>query len=451
MEAVHFTSEKLNDRFNFSGISRTVAYALIGIGIILSIAGYFLASNPAGDSHGGGHATVETHDQAVHPASDTPADEEGHGGGHLHHPVNKGTRLLSNILIDSLYFLTIAMGAMFFLTIHQVGNAGWHTAIKRVPEAITSYLPVAAVSFVALFFFLDHLFDWAYLHPGQDDLIDLKRAYLNNGFFIGRSIVFFGVWIGAALWLRRLSVSEDTEGGLNNFYRSQTISAIFIIFFAISYSLFSVDWIKSLEPHWFSTIFGVYIFAGSMVSSVVVTYLIILFLKSQGHMSYVNDSHMHDIGKYAFGFTVFWGYIWVAQYLLIWYANIPEEGIYYVIRYRVEDEAYRGYATFFYMNIILNFIIPFFALMTRNAKRRAEVFIPLSVIMLYGHWHDLFLMVMPGAMQQNPGIGIIEVGVFATFAGIFLLVVFNALSKANLVPLKHPYLDESLHHTTGPV
>ncbi|MEZ4825800.1 MAG: quinol:cytochrome C oxidoreductase [Bacteroidia bacterium] len=449
MEAVHFTPEKLNDRFNFSGISRTVAYALIGIGIILSIAGYFLASDPAGDSHGGNHAVTETHDQTGHSASDTP--EEGHGGGHLHHPVTKGTRLLSNILIDSLYFLTIAMGALFFLTIHRVGNAGWHTAIKRVPEAITTYLPVGVVGFVALFFFLNNLFDWAYLHEGQDALIDLKRAYLNNGFFIGRSVVFFGLWIGAALWLRKLSVDQDAEGGLTHFYRSQTISAVFIIIFAISYSLFAVDWVKSLEPHWFSTIFGVYIFAGSMVSSVVTIYLLIVFLKSQGHMSYVNDAHMHDLGKYAFGFSVFWAYIWVAQYLLIWYANIPEEGIYYVVRYRVEDEAYRGYATFFYVNIFLNFFIPFFGLMTRNAKRRAEVFLPLAVIMLYGHWHDLFLMVMPGAMQQNPGVGILEVGVFAAFAGVFLLVVFNGLSKANLVPVNHPYLDESLHHTTGPV
>ena len=188
-----------------------------------------------------------------------------------------------------------------------------------------------------------------------------------------------------------------------------------------------------------------------MVSASVVMYLIAAFLKKQGYMEYVNDSHFHDLGKYAFGFTVFWGYIFIAQYLLIWYSNIPEEGIYYVVRYRVEDEAYRGFAWFFYINIFLNFLIPFIGLMTRNAKRRLEIFLPIAAIILYGHWHDLYVMVMPGAMLQSPGIGILEIGVFAAFAGIFLFVVFNALSKANLVPLKHPYLEESLHHTTGPV
>lgn len=457
MESVHFTPEKLNDRFNFSGISRTVAYALIGIGIILSIAGYFLASDPAEGAHADEHAKVQTQEQVIHPVADTPEGDhaEEHGGGHHHHAVTKGSRLLSNILIDSLYFLTIAMGALFFLAIHQVGNAGWHTAIRRVPEAITSYLPVAVVGFAAVFFFRDYLYDWAALSPGVDHLIDEKRAYLNGGFFGVRALIFFGIWIGAALWLRKLSVDQDAaadvDAGVPFFRRSTTISAVFIILFAISYSLFAVDWIKSLEPHWFSTIFGVYVFGGSMVSSVVVIYLIIAFLKKQGHMEYVNDAHLHDLGKYAFGFTVFWAYIWVSQYLLIWYSNIPEEGIYYVVRYRVEDEAYRGYATFFYANVVINFLIPFLALMTRNAKRRPEVFLPIAVIMLYGHWHDLFLMVMPGAMLQNPGIGIIEVGVFATFAGIFLLVVFNTLSKANLVPIRHPYLEESLHHTTGPV
>ncbi|MCB0852618.1 MAG: hypothetical protein KDD63_10360, partial [Bacteroidetes bacterium] len=308
-----------------------------------------------------------------------------------------------------------------------------------------------AIGFFALLFFLPSVYDWAYLKPGEDHLIDLKRAYLNSGFFSIRTVIYFLIWGGFAYWLRRLSLKQDLEGGLTHHKLSETVGAIAVITFAITFCLFAVDWIKSLEPHWFSTIFGVYVFGGSMVSASVVMYLIAAFLKKQGYMEYVNDSHFHDLGKYAFGFTVFWGYIFIAQYLLIWYSNIPEEGIYYVVRYRVEDEAYRGFAWFFYINIFLNFLIPFIGLMTRNAKRRLEIFLPIAAIILYGHWHDLYVMVMPGAMLQSPGIGILEIGVFAAFAGIFLFVVFNALSKANLVPLKHPYLEESLHHTTGPV
>ncbi len=459
MEAVHYSPEQLNERFSFAARFKTIVFGLIGIGLVLLITGYFLAHDPAG--HGSdSHAAAQT-EQSSHAVSDQLGDEahggeadhadDAHGGGHGHHQVTKGTRLLSNLLLNSVYFLTVAMGAFFFLAVHQIGNAGWHTAIRRVPEAIVSYLPVGIIGFVTLFFFLDHLYEWAILPEGADALIDEKRAYLNETGFIIRALLFFGGWIGAAFWLRRLSVRQDEEGGLTHFSKSTTISAIFIIFFAISYTLFSIDWLKSLEPHWFSTIYGVYLFAGSMVSSMVFIYLILRFLKQQGYMPYVNDSHFHDLGKYIFGFSVFWAYIWVAQYLLIWYSNIPEEGIYYVKRYRTEDPSYLGYAGFFYANLFFNFFVPFFGLMTRNAKRSLAVFLPIAAVLIYGHYHDLFLLIMPGAMGQNPGIGLLEVGFFLTFLGIFLFAVFTALEKAGLAPVKHPYLEESLHHTTGPV
>lgn len=449
---MHYTTEQLTEKFSFPTKLRKLVFGSIGAGIVLLILGVFIAASGEGEDHASAedtHASVT--EQVVHTVADTDehADEGGHGE---EHHVTWVTQLGSNLLLVSLYFITIAMGAMFFLTIHRVGNAGWYTAIARVPEAITTYLPVGVVGFVAMFVLMDHVYEWMLIPAGADHLIDAKRAYLNQGFFIGRNIVFFAIWIGAALWLRRLSLQEDVQGGTSFLLKSEIISSVFIILFAISYSLFSIDWIKSLEPHWFSTIFGVYIFAGSMTSSMVVIYLIIVYLKSLGYMSYINDAHLHDIGKYAFGFSVFWGYIWVSQYLLIWYSNIPEEGIYYVKRYRVEDHAYLGYASFFYINVFLNFVIPFIALMTRNAKRIPKVFIPIGLIMLYGHWHDLFLMIMPGAVGTHWADGLImNIGMMLIFGGAFIYVVFNALSKANLVPLKHPYLEESLHHTTGPV
>jgi len=450
LEAVHFSPEQLKERFTFPGKLRNLVFGLIGTGIVVLILGIFIASGT--DSHGE-DTHAQASEQVVHPVSDTDQHGDGHGeNGHGGHAITMMTHLGASLLNVSLFFFTIAMGTLFFLTVHRIGNSGWETAIRRVPEAITTYLPVGVVGFVAMFVLMDHVFEWLIVQPGADALIDTKRAYLNKGFFIVRNLVFFGVWIGAALWLRRLSLQEDLKGGLSFFNRSEVISAVFVIFFAISYTLFSIDWIKSLEPHWFSTIFGVYIFAGSFVSAMVVIYFIIVYLKQQGYMPYVNEAHLHDVGKYAFGFTVFWAYIWVAQYLLIWYSNIPEEGIYYVKRYRVGDDAYLGYAAFFYLNLFLNFFIPFFALMTRNAKRIPRIFIPVGIIMLIGHWLDLFQMIMPGAVGSHWAEGLImNLGFMLIFGGAFIYVVFKSLTKANLVPVNHPYLEESLHHTTGPV
>lgn len=443
-----------------------MVFGLIGAGVVLFILGVFVASG-SGDSHGHGSESHDEHatktEQTVHTVADEDPDAHGdahgdvggHGDGHGHHEPGLLGYMGASLLHASLYFFTIAMGAMFFLAVHRIGNSGWETAIRRVPEAMTTYLPVGVVGFVAMFVLMDHVFEWLIIPEGEDALIDTKRAYLNKGGFIIRNVIFFAVWIGAALWLRRLSVQQDEgskEEGVRTFLRMGPISAVFIIFFALSYSLFAIDWIKSLEPHWFSTIFGVYVFAGSMVSAMVTMYLIIVYLKSQGYMSYVNDAHLHDIGKYTFGFSVFWAYIWVSQFLLIWYSNIPEEGIYYVKRYMVGDEAYLGYSFFFFSNIILNFVVPFFGLMTRNAKRIPAVFVPIGVILLYGHWHDLFVMIMPGAVGSHWGTGLLmNIGLMLVFGGAFIYVVFKSLTKARLVPVNHPYLEESLHHSTGAV
>jgi hypothetical protein len=476
--AHHHHAYNLEQKFEFTSKIRRVVFALMIVGAVLIGAGYLLAPDsahedshasvnqaktelnavPVSDQHPEEHGATKDEHGTAH-ADEAHADEahadEAHAGGHGHHAPDKNTRMLANLLLASLYFLTIAMGAMFFITIHRVGNAGWYVAVQRVVEAMTQYLPYAFVGFLLILPFLGNLFEWAIIPAGEDAIIDAKRAWLNEGSFIFRTILFFGIWIGTAILLRRLSIREDVEGHpVNNikiFEQSTRISAIFIILFALSYSLFAIDWIKSLEPHWFSTIFGINVFAGSMVSAMVTLYLLILFLKSQGYLEFVNESHLHDIGKFTFGFSIFWAYTWVSQYMLIWYSNIPEEGIYYVKRYRIGDHEYLGYAAFFYLNIIINFLFPFLWLMTRNAKRKLVTFLPIGIILLYGHWHDLFLMIMPGAVLDNWGVGLMELGFFTLFAGVFLFAVFNALQRANLVPLKHPYLEESLHHTTGAV
>lgn len=449
MEAVHFSQEDLTEKFSFEGRIRNIVFGLIGVGAILLILGLIpvwdLGHHEADDSH------AMAAESLVHTVATEAGGEDGHGG----HALTTMSYFGTNFLHSALYFFTICMGAFFFLTIHRTVNSGWETALRRIPEAMVSYLPVGVVSLVLMFFLMDSVYEWLIIPEGVDPLIDTKRAFLNKGSFIIRNIIFFGVWLGAAIWLRRLSVQQDVSvDGLKEFYKSGVISTLFVIFFAVTYSLFfATDWIKSLEPHWFSTIFGIYLFAGSMATAMTVIYLLMYFLRSQGYMKYINDSHFDDVGKYAFGFTVFWGYIWLSQFLLIWYSNIPEEGIYYVKRFRVDDEAYlHGYAAFFYLNIFINFLIPFLALLPRKIKRTPKLFLPIGILLLYGHWHDLFLMIMPGTLGEAfaPGL-VMNLGFMILFAGIFLYMVFSSLSKANMVPLKHPYLEESLHHQTGVV
>lgn len=466
MAQVHFTPEQLRETFSFSGQVRNIVFGLIGVGLVLVLIGSFIAMN-GDNSHAGetdthehhehdSHATEDHHSDAGHADEDATilvADDHGeeeHGGGHHHEPTWV-TRVISGFLMHNTYFITLAMGALFFLAVHRVGNSGWHTAIQRVPEAMFSWLPFAAIGAGIMLFLMDDVYEWLILQPGEDALIDAKRAYLNKPFFAIRAAVFFGVWILVATLLRRWSVNEDKEGGLANFNRALPVSAVFIVFFAISYSLFAVDWLKSLEPHWFSTIFGVYVFAGSMASAMATMTLITYFLKKQGYMKYVNDSHFQDINTYMLGFSIFWAYIWVSQFLLIWYSNIPEETIYFYKRYSVGDPGYLGYAPSFYANLFLCFVLPFLIMLRRDARRNPKLFIPVAAIVLIGHWNDLFQMIMPGTMFEKGTIGLLEIGFFALFAGLFLLVVFRSLSKANLVPLNHPYLEESVSHTTGDV
>ncbi len=343
-------------------------------------------------------------------------------------------RVWANVLQNNIYFLAFALVGYLFISVHIVGQAGWHTSIQRIPEAMGSFLPVAAVLMGVLLFGAHDLYQWTNEH--LDPVLEKKTAYLNIPFFILRMVVYFSGWIFLGSRLRKFSVKSDTDPDLRYFRKSIYYGSAFIAFFAVTSSTASWDWIMSLDAHWFSTLFGWYIFISIFVSGIAVIILLVLFLKSQGYLPHVNNEHMHDLGKYLFGFSIFWMYLWFSQYMLIWYANIPEETVYFI--QRVEE-----HKVLFYGNFIINFFVPFLILLHRRAPRLNRVMLVGAVVVFVGHWIDLFLSIMPGVLGDKTVIGIPEIGLTVGYCGIFVWVVFRSLTKASLVPFNHPFFKES--------
>jgi len=355
-----------------------------------------------------------------------------------------GSGIWSGLLVNTVYFNVLSLCGILFVALHIVSDSGWQVGIQRIPEAMSMYLPVGAafmaIILAGLIFDLHHLYHWARPeHP--DPLLQSKEAYLNIPFFVIRNMVYFGGWIAFAMGLRKLSLGLDKAGDVSLLKRSKTIAAWFIVFFAITSTSAAWDWLMSIDAHWFSTLYGWYVFSSLFVSGTAVIIILVLILKRAGYLSQVNHEHFHDLGKYLFGFSIFWAYLWISQYLLIWYGNIPEETVYFV-------ERLGEFRTLFYVNEGINFAVPFLALMPRNAKRIQWILGAMAVLVFTGHWLDFYLLVVPGLAEGPVSIGLADVGMTVAFAGIFLWAVFLSLSKAPLAPEHHPYYEESLTYHT---
>ncbi len=355
----------------------------------------------------------------------------------------EGKRIAANLLLNNYYFLSIGLIGLFFVAVHSISESGWHTSVQRIGEGMSAFIPVGAVLLLVFFLSggLHSIFPWTH-EEHLDELLLKKQPYLNESFFYVRAFVILAAWALLAHFIRKASLGLDT-GDLNYFKKMRIRSAIFVVVYALTSVVSAWDWLMSLDPHWFSTLYGWYAFS-SMLAAGIAVYIIILYILTQmGYMEHVNKEHLHDLGKYLFGFSIFWAYLWFAQYLLIWYANIPEETVYYY--YRLKD-----FPVAFYLNLILCFVLPFFALMTRNSKRTFKVLVPVSVIVFIGHWVDLYQLIMPGAVGvEKSGFGILEVGLTIGYSGLFMLVTLYAMSKAALIPEKHPFYKESLDYHTN--
>ncbi|RZJ64337.1 MAG: quinol:cytochrome C oxidoreductase [Flavobacterium sp.] len=395
---------------------------------------------PAQDHHAeasaahGEHAKVDAH-----------AEHEEHLEHVFHQLKNKPWAAL---YVACIFFLLITMGVLAFYGIQQVAQAGWSPVLFRVMEGITAYLPVGSILF--FIFLLTCAFGWNHLFPwmaegvtvkgseNYDALIAGKSGYLNIPFWLIRAAIFLTGWNIYRFYSRKKFAEQDEATDDSNYKKVFKASAGFLVFFIVSESIMSWDWIMSLDPHWFSTLFGWYVFASFFVSGITTICMVTLYLKSKGLLEYVNTSHIHDLAKFMFGISVFWTYLWFSQFMLIWYANIPEEVTYFITR--IND-----FTVPFWGAVVMNFVFPILILVNTDFKRISWILVMAGTVILAGHYIDFFNMIMPATVGTQWFIGIPEISAVLFFLGLFLLVIFTALTKAPLLPKRNPFIEESKH------
>ena len=401
-------------------------------------------ADPSHDVKAESHAGVKQEGTETHEG-DAHAEHEEHLTHVLHQLQNKPWAAL---YVACIFFLLISMGTLAFYAIQQVAQAGWSPVLFRVMQGITAYLPVGSVVF---FVFLvlsglhfNHLFVWLGegvtdpTNANYDAIIAGKSGYLNFPFWIVRAAIFLLGWNAYRYYSRKNCLAQDEADDNLNYKKNFKISAGFLVFFIVSESIMSWDWIMSIDPHWFSTLFGWYVFASFFVSGITTIAMITLYLKSKGYLEHVNTSHIHDLAKFMFGISVFWTYLWFSQFMLIWYADIPEEITYYVTRIQLYNLPFFG-------AVVMNFLFPLLILINTDFKRITWVLVMAGTVILLGHYVDFFNMIMPGTVGDQWFIGVSEIASVLFFLGLFIYVVFTALTKAPLLAKRNPFIEESKH------
>jgi len=344
-----------------------------------------------------------------------------------------------NFLLAAQYLLGLGLAGGVFIAIMYVSNAGWATAIRRVPEAMTATIPAAAAMMVVVLFGMHSLYEWTREAAISDALLQAKSGWLNTPFFSVRTVVFILVWLGFVVALVRNSRKQDDSGDIALTKKNKALSALFLVVFGLSFPLASMDWIMSLEPHWYSTIFGVYTFSGTLLNGIATLTVLVILLRRWGAFQHiVSDPTLHDLGKLVFAFSTFWMYIWFSQYILTWYANIPEEVVYYVRRER------GSWLILTFVNVLFNWVVPFVALLPIWTKKHEGVLLRVCIIVMVGHWVDLFWMILPTFTPENAVISLWELAPIVSVVSGFFYGVLRVLGSHKLVPEKDPYIVESL-------
>ncbi len=429
-------------KFNFSKRAKITTFILMILGVLGIVGGYINVASHVGEVHHGHVATMQ--------------------------------EFWSNLLICGFYFFAIALGGLFFYALQYAAEVGWSSQLKRVFEGIF-HRNILAFSIILLVVFgaasahMHHTYHWMdastysdYVIPaaeegghaqytddaaapgtqvnlGVDTPIKNKRAYLNQGFWWGRTLVYLGLFIWFANWFRKKSLEEDELEGTTLHVKMFKRAAIFLVLFSVFSSTLSWDWLMSIDTHWFSTMYGWYVFSGMWVTFMIFATIVTLYLKQKGYLPKVNDSHIHDMGKWMFAISMLWSYLGLCQFLLIWYADFGEEVVYY-------QQRFEHYLIPLVAMCVINFAVPFFVLIARDAKRNPLFLRLAGALILIGHYVDVYLLVMPGTMHGHSHYSWWQPLIFLGFLGLFLYLMFNASTKAVMVPVNHPFIDESEHH-----
>ncbi|WP_276132693.1 quinol:cytochrome C oxidoreductase [Polluticoccus soli] len=360
------------------------------------------------------------------------------------------TRFWIVLLHNSVFFLLVTVASIFIQAAASLAQGAWIVAYKRVPEAIGANVWVFGLIAMIVMFIIafgvnidghNPIYHW--VHPGDDKILQGKSSFLNAGMFVGFTVVTVALWSFFGFKFRSLSLQQ--EGAPKNSTKIYWATAVWGALFLLVYALTQMSiapwlWIMSIDAHWYSTMFSWYTFASAFVSGLSVILLFVIALKNQGNLQLVNKEHVHDLGKLMFAFSIFWTYVWFAQYMLIWYGNIPEETTYFKIRQQ------GPYGMIWYSVFIINFVMPILILMSRPSKRNYFTVCFMALAIIFGHWLDFYIMTMPGPLGEHWHLSWYEIGIFAGFVGILIFTVSRTLASASLVPNNHPLLKEAILH-----
>jgi len=363
-------------------------------------------------------------------------------------------RFWAALLQNSVYFLLVVNAAMFFFCATTLALGGWQLSFRRVTEAISASVPlIGGITFVilmAIVFGNKHfIYEWLDKDMvSKDEILKGKSGFLNPAFFTIWTILTIVLWSVLGLKMRQISRETElgplsVEEGKKYIYKNTVWASLYIVWFALTVaSTVPWLWLMSINAHWFSTMYSWYTFASTFVAGIALITLFVVYLKNKGYLEYTNEEHLHDLGKFQFAFSIFWTYLWFSQFMLIWYANISEETIYFKSRF---EGAYTG---IFYLNLIINFLAPLLILMRRSSKRNYATITFMSVALLFGHWLDFYQMVFGSISPDHVPLNLFDFGIAAGFVGLIMWNTGKVLSKFPLIAKNHPFLKESIiHHT----
>lgn len=351
-------------------------------------------------------------------------------------------RAIFNYLVTYMMIVSIGLGSLFLIALEYIAGADWSTPIRRIPEFFAMLLPVLLVLVIPILVFNHDLFHWAHKEVvAEDKLLQGKAPYLNESFFYIRTFVFIGLWSLFFWILTKNSRKQDESKDQSLTKRNIRFSAIFIPVFAISITFAAIDFMMSLEPHWFSTIYGVYYFAGTVIAALAAITIVVVNLKEKGYFApWMTDDHLFSLGALLFAFINFWAYIAFSQFMLIWYADLPEETFWFLTRWN------GGWVFISLLLIVVHFLVPYFALLTQPSKMNPKRLKFIAVWLLFAHLLDIFWLVMPnmGTMKNGYVFSWIDLVFPISGLGLVIFVFTFAAKKANLIPVGDPKLKRGI-------